>query len=78
MIAAVDTDALLELVWAAPLSVLTVTIAWALVIHGASRGTEARRGGRTAAAALHALTAIAGGAVFTGALVFGLLVMTSK
>ena len=78
MIAAVDTDALLELAWVAPLAVLTVTIAWALVIRGTTLALEARRNGRSVAAALHGLVAVAGGALFMAALVFGLLIMISK
>lgn len=78
MIGAVDTDALLELVWAAPLAVLTVAVAWGLVIRGATYATEARREGRTVPAALHALVAVAGAALFLAAVAFGLLIMLSK
>jgi len=78
VIAAVDTDALLELVWAAPLAVLTVTIAWGLVIRGTTHALEAGREGRTVPAALHALVAFAGAALFLAAVVFGLLIMISK
>ena len=78
MIASVDTDALLELVWAAPLAVLAVTVAWGLVIRGTTSALEAGREGRTIPAALHALVAIAGGALFLAAVVFGLLIMISK
>ncbi len=67
MIGAIDTDALLELVWVAPLAVLTVTVAWGLVIRGTALALEARRNGRSGAAALHALVALAGGALFTAA-----------
>jgi hypothetical protein len=78
VIASIDTDALLELAWAAPLAVLTVTVAWGLVIRGTALALEARRDGRSAAAALHALVAVAGGTLFAAALVFGLLIMISK
>ncbi len=78
MIATVDTSALLELVWAAPLAVLTVTVAWALVVRGSTSAADARRAGRTAAAVLHALVAFVGISLFMTALVFGLLVMTTK
>jgi len=78
MIAAVDTSALLELAWAAPLAVLTVTVAWGLVIRGATRAAEARREGQSAAAAFNLLLALTGGALFTAALVFGLVIMTTK
>ena len=78
MIAAVDTDALFELVWAAPLAALTVTIAWGLVVNGSSRAAEARREGRNVAATLHLAIAGGGAALFAAAVVVGLLVMTSK
>ena len=78
MIAALNTDALLELAWAAPLAVLTVTVAWGLVIRGTALALEAQREGRSATAALHALVAVAGGALFMAALVVGLLIMVSK
>jgi hypothetical protein len=76
--AAVDSEALLELLWAAPLAALTVAIAWGLVIHGSARAVEARRDGRTVLAVVHATTAIAGAALFAAAVVFGMIVMASK
>lgn len=78
MIAAVDTRALLELVWAAPLAALTVAAAWGLVVYGAARAAEARRDGRPASAALHLGLAAAGGALFATAIVLGLIVLSSK
>jgi hypothetical protein len=78
VIGTVDSNALLELIWAAPLAALTVTIAWALVVHGSARAVEAQRDGRTGLAVVHAATAIAGAALFTAAVVVGLIVMTSK
>ncbi len=78
MIASVDSAALLELVWAAPLAALTVIVAWGLVVHGSARAAEARREGRTASAARHVVIAAIGAALFTTAIVLGLIVMTSK
>ncbi|HEV7807045.1 MAG TPA: hypothetical protein VGO80_14580 [Solirubrobacteraceae bacterium] len=78
MIAALDTSALLELVWAAPLAVLTVTVAWGLVVRGTTRALEARREGHGVAAGLNVLLAIVGAALFMTAVVFGLIVMTTK
>lgn len=78
MTIATDTAALLELVWAAPLAALTVTISWALVIWGSTRAADARRDGRAGVAALNVGVAVIGGALFTSAVVFGLIVMTSK
>ena len=78
MIASVNTDALLRLMWAAPLAVLIVTIAWGVVIRGATRAFEAQRDRRSLAAGAHALVAAAGFALFVAAIVAGLLVMLSK
>ncbi len=78
MIANVDTDALVELVWAGPLAVLVLTVAWGLVIRGTTLAGEARREGRTVPLVLHGLLAVVGGALFGAALVVGLLIMTSK
>ena len=78
MTAAINVDALLELVWAAPLAVIVVTVSWGLVLNGVTRAFEARRDGRAGAAGAYALVAIAGGALFAAAVVFGLLLMISK
>jgi hypothetical protein len=78
MIAAIDTEALLELVWAAPLAVLVVTVSWGLVVNGVTRAGEARRNGRIAVAGAYAVVAVVGGALFATAVVFGLLIMISK
>jgi hypothetical protein len=78
VIAAIDTNALLELVWAAPLAVLVVTVSWGLVVAGVTRATEARRDGRVGVAGAYAAVAIAGGVLFTAAVVVGLLIMASR
>lgn len=78
MTAAIDTHALLQLVWAAPLAVLVVTVAWGMVVHGATRALDARRAGATLRAGAHILIAAAGGALFAAALTFGVVIMTTK
>lgn len=78
MIAAIDTDALLQLVWAAPLAVFAVTIAWGMVVHGTTRALEARRDGRSLAAGWHVAVALAGATLFATAVVLGLIIVTSK
>lgn len=75
---ATDTAALLELVWAAPLAAMTVTVAWGLVIWGSTRSADARRDGRSGLAAAHLGVAALGFALFAAAVVFGLVVMTAK
>ena len=78
MIAAVDSAALLELVWAAPLAAITVVTAWGLVVYGTARAGEARRDGRSGRAAVHVALASAGGVLFVAAIVLGLIVTTAK
>jgi hypothetical protein len=78
MIATIDTDALLELMWAAPLAVATVTIAYGMLVNGTVRALEARRDRRTLAAGGFAVLAVLGAALFAAAIVFGLVVMVSK
>jgi hypothetical protein len=78
MTIATDTDALLELVWAAPLSAIAVTVSWALVIWGSTRAVDSRREGRVALATLHFAVAVIGATMFTAAVVFGIVVMTQK
>jgi hypothetical protein len=78
MIATLDTDALLQLVWVAPLAVATVTVAYGLLVIGTVRAVEARRDGRGLAAGAFVAVAVAGAVLFGAAIVFGLTVMISK
>ena len=78
MIATVDSAALLELAWAAPVAALIVVIAWGVVVYGTARAGEARRDGRTAVAVMHVAMAALGLAVFVTAIAFGLIVITAK
>ena len=78
MTLATDTAALMELVWAAPLAAVSVTVAWGLVVWGSTRAADARRDGRTWLATLHLGVAALGGVLFVTAVVFGLIVMTAK
>jgi len=78
MTIATDTAALMELVWAAPLAAVVVTIAWGLVVWGSTRAADARRDGRSGLAAVHFGVAALGGALFMAAVVFGLIVMMAK
>jgi hypothetical protein len=78
MTGAVDSAALLELAWAAPIAALTVVTAWGVVIYGTARAGEARRDGQNGVAIVHLAMAAAGLAVFVAAIVFGLIVITAK
>lgn len=75
---AIDWGALLEVLWASALGGVGVTAAFALTLLGATRAVDLRRDGRVAAAGAYmALAAICGVAVVV-AVVFGVVVMTSK
>jgi hypothetical protein len=77
-LAAIDWGKLGELVWAAALAGVAVSVAFSLVILGATRASDLRRAERPGAASAYiALTAVAGLA-FAGAVVFGVSVIVSK
>jgi predicted RecB family nuclease len=74
----VETKELLETVAASLIAGVGVTAAFSLVIFGVTRSADLARGERTLlATAAGALAALAG-AVVIAAIVFGIVVMTSK
>jgi hypothetical protein len=77
-LAAVDTDALLELVWVAPLASLTVAVTFSVVIHGVARSSDSRRAGKTGAATAYGVLAGVAAVAFAAAVIFGVLIITSK
>ena len=77
-LAAVDTGALLELVWVAPLAALTVATTFSIVIHGVARASDSRRAGKSGAATLYGALAIVAAVAFAAAVLFGVLIITSK
>jgi hypothetical protein len=77
MIAAIDTEALVELVWAAPLAAITVAITFALFIHGASRATDLRRSGGSARSTAYGVLAVLAGLAFTGTVAAGVAVIVA-
>jgi hypothetical protein len=74
----VDWSGILNVIWAASLGGVGVTVAFSLTLLGATRAVELRRDGRLAAAGAYAaLTALCGVAVLLS-VVFGVVVMTAK
>jgi MFS family permease len=74
----VDTKALWETVVASMIAGIGVTFVFSLAIYGAARFSEmAREGRQSSALGFGALALVAIGA-FLGAIVFGIIVMTSK
>ena len=74
----IDWDALLNVLWASVLGGVGVTAVFALAILGATRAVYLRRDGHVLAAGAYAALMLIAGVVVVGALVFGVLVMTSK
>lgn len=77
-LAAVDWDALLQVVWVSILTGIGVTAAFAVAIYGATRAVDLNRGGRVAEAGLFAVVAVAALLVVGGAVIFGIVAMTDK
>ena len=77
-LAAVDTDALLQLAWVAPLAALSVAVTFSVVIHGLARASDSRRAGRSGAATAYGALAIVAALAFAATVVFGVLIITSK
>jgi hypothetical protein len=78
LLAEIDTEGLVELIWTAPLAALVVTLTFALCIHGAARASDSRRDGRPAAATAYGALAVVAAAVFAATVVLGVLIITSK
>ena len=78
MLADVDTKALLQLAWVAPLATLAVAVTFSIVIHGVARAGDSRRAGKAGAATAYGVLALVAAVAFAAAVVFGVLVITSK
>jgi hypothetical protein len=74
----VDTSAILKTAVGALVAGVGVSVAFALAILGATRFAEMRRDERTIEAGAFAALATLGVGVTAAAVVFGLIVMTSK
>jgi len=78
VIATVDWDALLTVVWSSLLAGTGVTAAYGFVILGGTRALERGRAGRPAEAAIYAVIGVAGVTIVIAAIVFGIVVLTDK
>jgi hypothetical protein len=77
-LAAVDWDALLQVVWVSILTGIGVTAVFAIAIYGATRAVDLSRDGRVAEAGLFAAVSIAALIAVGAAVVFAIVVMTDK
>ncbi len=74
----IDWGALLNVVWASLLGGVGVTAAFALALLGATRAVDLRRNGHAVAAGAYVLLLVVAGATVVAAVIFGVVVMTSK
>jgi hypothetical protein len=78
VIATVDWDALLTVIWSALVAGIGVTAAYGLVILGTTRALDLGRQGRTGEAAVYGVIGVLGGATVVAAIVFGIVVLSAK
>lgn len=75
---AIDWGALLNVLWSSAVGGVGVTAAFALTLLGATRFVDLRRDGRVGEAGLYGVLAGVCGVAVVVAVVFGVVVMTSK
>ncbi len=74
----VEWGDVLDVIWSATLAGIGVTCAYAFAIRGATRAVDLQRDGRVTEAAIYGVVAAVALVVFAGAVVLGIIVMTSK
>jgi hypothetical protein len=74
-LASIDTKALVELLWVAPLAALTVSITFAICIYGGAKAGDSRRDGNAAFATLYAGLSVLAGLVALGVCVLGVAII---
>ena len=78
MLAQIEWDKIGELLWAAPLAALAVSVSFSLMIMGSARATDARRAGTTTIAMLYSVLALVSGVAFAAVVVFGVSVIVNR
>jgi hypothetical protein len=78
MLAAIEWDKIGELLWAAPVAALAVSITFSLIIMGSSRATDARRAGAGTTAMLYSVVALLATVGFAAVVVYGIVVIINK
>jgi hypothetical protein len=74
----VDWAQLLDVAWTAALAGIGVAVIFAIAVYGATRSSDMRLAERSAASAAYALLGLAGFLASAGAMVWGILLITSK
>jgi hypothetical protein len=76
--AAIDTTALLKMLYSSLLASVVVAVVFSTALLGAIRASDMRREGRGVAAAAYAVVAAVGVLVASGVVVYGLVLITRK
>jgi hypothetical protein len=76
--AAIDTEALLDVILAGFIAGVGITAVFGLVIYGGTRFADLRRQGNAVGAAFFACLGVIGFAAFAASVVLGLLILTDK
>jgi hypothetical protein len=76
--AAIDTAALLKMVYSSLLASITIAVVFATAILGAIRASEMRRAHRGVAAVAYATVAVVGVVFAASVIVYGLVLITRK
>jgi cation transporter-like permease len=77
--AAIDWDAIAQLLWVAPIAGLAVAITYSLMIVGFARSSEARRDGSGGATAMaYSVLALLSTAAFLAVVVYGVVIIVKK
>ena len=78
MTAAIDTGALLELIWVAPVATVAVALCFSLIIVGVTRAADCRRSDHPRRASVYAAMSVLSTVVFLGGVVFAVSVIATK
>ena len=76
--AAIDTTALLKMLYSSLLASVVVAVVFSTALLGAIRASDMRREGRGVAASAYAVLAAVGGLVASGVVVYGLVLIARK
>ncbi|HEY1512014.1 MAG TPA: hypothetical protein VGF93_23615 [Solirubrobacteraceae bacterium] len=76
--AAIDTSALLKMVYTSLVASITIAVVFATSILGAIRATDMRRANRSVAAVAYATVAVIGVLFAASVVVYGLVLITRK
>jgi hypothetical protein len=76
--AAIDWGKLFELIWAAALASVAVSVSFAVVIVGATRASDSRRDRRRVRATGYATLAIVAAVLFAASVAYGIEIIVAK